>query len=105
MKCNSCLLKEEVAKYKNTIAICETELYCFLGVKIVEYEDIYYILKNVEGVVSYFTCVGRIIFLIDKLSKEDYDYVEEAFDLTLSDNEDEKDDSEKLVCYCKENIC
>jgi hypothetical protein len=79
-------------------------MYCFLGVKVVEYEDIYYILKNVHGVVSYFTCVGRIIFLIDKLLKEDYDYIEEAFDLTLSDNENEKDDSEKLVCYCKVTV-
>jgi len=42
-------------------------------------DDYYYILKSIRGVISYQSCVGRIIPIKGRIDKKDYEYLNSCF--------------------------
>ena len=73
-------LREETDEYKNTLVLDFYEVKVFLQI-VEDPDDYYYELVDTKGRTTLFSCVGRIIPLVDRLNKDDYNYLASVWNL------------------------
>jgi len=73
-------LQEETDKYKDTLVIDFFKIRLFRQI-IEDPDDFYYKLVSYKGRVSLLSCVGSFIPLIDSLSKKQYNYLANIWNL------------------------
>jgi hypothetical protein len=73
-------LQEETDKYKDTLVLDFFEVKLFRQI-VEDPDDFYYEFVDLRGKISLSSCVGWIMPLIDRLDKEQYNYLAQIWNL------------------------
>lgn len=101
-KCNPCIIYDEIQESKNHLVLLMDKVYRLLGTSRDE-EDYYYILQDMHGKVLLSSCVCGWTDLYNLLSKEDYERLDELFEINKFEESSVEDTTEALKenCYCE----
>lgn len=100
-KCIHCQLKELMSESKNHLVLCLDTVYRLIGIAD-EPEDLYYILRRLNGSLLLSSCVGGVTDLFYLFDEETYNKLNHIFSINENNCfEDMPDESDKFECYCK----
>jgi len=106
VKCNACLIHEEVTKSLNHLVLSSDRVYRLLGISSDDM-DWYYILEAMNGKMEYHSCVGDFEDLFPILPEQRYKELSDSFEMNKKYNLIQKKRMDNILptmldkCYCE----